>query len=280
MNIPINSIGELIYLSIFVLSFNVVIAFVVYSRASFKVLFTQKVVYFVYATVLIAVITSISIFYAENSKFDDNVESLQSRVNNLELKLDGCLDFSEDLNEYGLQTVIRTHFEGFRYAVMVGNAFVMLLTSFFAYLYMISENLDYIWLILIGVVVSSFLGSIAIGTIDVFTHTQYILESDSLAASNFRNDCIDPGFIKTFDFSDPNEAESCNLLIETHSCAIKDNIEKIIDFNMDDYRAVAWMAGIIPPLSFSLLCTCLLFSKQTYTAVRKDEKVELTESSF
>ena len=280
MNIPINSISELIYLIVFVLSFNVVWAFFVYSHASLKKFISQKVVLFVYVTVLIAVITSISIFYAENSEFDDLVEGLQSRVTNLESQLDGCLDFAESLNEYELQTAIRTHFEGFRYAVLIGNAFVMIVSSVFAYCYIVSENTDYIWLMLIGVVVSSFLGGIAIGTIDVFTHTQDLLDSESSVANIFTNDCIDPGFTKTFDLSNPNDVEHCNELIELYSCAIKYNIEKIIKFNIDNFTTLAWMAGIIPPLSLALLCTCLLYFKPSETTATKYEKVDFTATSF
>lgn len=283
MNIPINSLDELVYLLVFVVFLNLASAFLIFKRTSYKPLINRVATFVVCITGLIAVVTSISIFYAKNSEFDNSVESLQLLVNNLNLNLDACLDFAEELNEYELQTAIRHHFEGFRVAVLGGNVFVLLVTGFLTYMYTESENSDYFWLILIGVVVSSFMGGIAIGTIDVFTHTQSLLKSYSLVASKFRADCIDPGFTKIFDTLDPNEVEYCNSLIKTNSCAIKDKIEDIINFNIDEYKAVTWAAAVIPTLCFNIVCTCLLFfkqPKQPYTAVSKYELTEFTESSF
>lgn len=283
MNIPINSLDELVYLFVFVVFLNLVCAFLILNRTSYTPLINRVATFVVCITGSIAVVISISIFYAKNSEFDNSVESLQQLINNFNLNLDACLDFAEELNEYELQTAIRTHFEGFRVAFMVGNVFVLLLTGFLVYMYTESKNSDYVWLISIGAVISSFMGGFAIGTIDIFEHTQSLLKSNSLVSKKIRTDCIDPGFTKIFDTLDPNEVEYCNSLIETKSCAIKDNMEDIINFNINEYKAVTWAAATIPTLCFIIVCTCLLFfkqPKQPYTAVSKDELTEFTESSF
>lgn len=281
MNISPREEDELIYLVVFIIFLNVLSAAIIFFchlKPSFYV--NPKYFALIYFSGTVAIITSISLFYVENLKFSELIDNLASQVNSLESNLEFCFDFSVELNEYELQSAIRAVLYAMRDGIVFGYLFLYVVTSFLLFMFYKFKNYDFFWLILVGLVISSFIGGVAIASIDVFDTIKSTLEFDSSAVSKFRTDCIDPDFKKIYDQQDPNSVDYCETLIEYHSCKFKDSVEEIIHFDIHKYAVIAWAAGVVPPLFYSIFVTFAITTQHTYTPVDKTETPEATKSLF
>ena len=199
MNIPINNVGEAIYLILFILVINITCAVVLYLRENIpKYLENTTILIGILSSTFFVILGVNLFFFIENDNFENHIDILAGQINNLPMQLSDCPNVKDPLKQYDIQYVINTSMEGIRYAVLASLLVISIALLVMSFLYFKFDNDDFLWLTLPGVITSTFVGAIALGTIDIIEYIQELVSSTDSVAKKIREDCTHIDWVDNF----------------------------------------------------------------------------------
>lgn len=280
MNIPINNVGEAIYLILFILVINITCAVVLYLRENIPTHFENPSTLIGILSSIFFVILGVNLFFfIENDKFENHIDILAGQINNLPVQLSDCPNVKDPLKQYHIQNVINTSMEGIRYAVLLSSLVISIALLVLSFLFFKYKNDDFLWLTLPGVITSTFVGAIALGTVDIVAYIQELVSSTDSVAKKIAEDCTHIDWVNALTIL--NISPQCQVQIDTYVCAVKDTIVDISNYSIETYTAASWLVAAIPPLLFFTITLTLIFWRKPSSGnPYKKVSPEIKESLF